>query len=89
MLRDAPELRAWGVPALPLALYAHRPVRPFEADQRLPPTPADRATVVVARTSLLADSQATGLTVLGRGRLGTDAVVIYQDGPIGVESPEP
>jgi hypothetical protein len=57
-----------------------------EADQRLPPTPVDRATVVVARTSLLANSQLTGLTVVGRGRLGPDAVVIMsQDAPVGLE----
>jgi hypothetical protein len=70
------------VPALPLALYFDRPVTLVEADQRLPLTPADRATVVVARTSLLTDSQATGLTVIGRGHLGPDAVVIVsQDAP--------
>jgi hypothetical protein len=52
MLRDGPELRAWGTPALPLAFYFHQPVMPVDAHETLPAPPADRAAAVATRPGL-------------------------------------
>jgi 4-amino-4-deoxy-L-arabinose transferase-like glycosyltransferase len=79
MLRDVPELQAWGTPALPLAFYFERPVTAVKPHEALPAVPPDgAASVAVARVSLLEHDPSPGLVVVGRDRLGTEAVALVR-----------
>lgn len=79
LLRDVNELRAWGVPALPLAFYFRRPVTAVEPHHALPALPADRVpTLAVARASLLPRGRSPELIVVGGERLGPDAVALVR-----------
>jgi hypothetical protein len=78
-------VRAWGVPALPLALYLRRTVTDVDASRPLPAPPARPAsTVTIARAGLLEGRGPADVVVVGRARLGNDAVIIVRQ-----ESPGP
>lgn len=90
-LREVGELRAWGIPALPLALYFQRPVVPVEADQPLPALSAGRpSTVTVAKASLLERSQSAGVVIVHRDWLGSAGVaIVRQDAPSAADLRSP
>jgi hypothetical protein len=77
-------VRVWGVPALPLALYFQRSVTDVDASRPLPPLPARPASIVtIARTSLLESRGPADVVVVGRARLGADAVVVVRQESTG------
>lgn len=80
-LPEVGEVHAWGVPALPLTLYFHRPVRQVEADQPLPPLSfGDPPTVTIAKANLLERAEAPGLVVVRRDRLGSAGIAVVRQG---------
>jgi 4-amino-4-deoxy-L-arabinose transferase-like glycosyltransferase len=83
-LGEVSVVRVWGVPALPLALYFQRSVTDVDASRPLPPLPARPASIVtIARTSLLESRGPADVVVVGRARLGADAVVVVRQESTG------
>jgi 4-amino-4-deoxy-L-arabinose transferase-like glycosyltransferase len=79
VLDEGSVVRAWGVPALPLAFYFRRTVTDVVASRPLPPLPARPAsTVTIARATLLEGRGPGDVVVVGRARLGADAVIIVR-----------
>jgi hypothetical protein len=87
-LRDVGELRGWGTPTLPLALYFQRPVVDLAVDRPLPAlAPGDAPTMTVAKASLLEHSPAPGMVVVYRGPLGSTSVTIVRQSAPGPADP--
>ena len=85
-LQDVGELRGWGTPSLPLALYFQRTVIDLAVDRPLPAlAPGHAPTLTVARASLLERSPAPGMVVY-RGPLGsTPVTIVRQSAPGGAD----
>jgi len=87
-LHDVGELRVWGTPTLPLALYFQRPVVDLSVDKPLPPLPPGHAlTMTVAKASLLEHSPVPGMVVVHRGPLGSTRVTIVMQSAPGSADP--
>lgn len=83
-LGETSRVRAWGVPALPLAFYFRQSVTAVDASQPLPALPAPPAsTVTIARARLLESHGPADGVVVARARLGADAVVVVRQESVG------